>query len=384
MVICYLDAFAGISGDMTVGALLDAGADFEAVRAALESLGTGAVFRLERTKRRGIAAAKFIVEGGETRKHRHLPHIVKMIGGAALPERARANAIAVFERLGAAEAKVHGVPIEKVHFHEVGAVDSICDIVAACLALELLGVEEVHCSPLNVGSGVVSTEHGVLPVPAPATAELLAGIPVYARGPAMELTTPTGAALVATLARSFGPVPPMRIRGTGYGAGDNDVAEHPNVLRAVLGEAVRVPEAQIVWTVEANIDDATPQVLGYAMDRLFAAGALDVTFTPAQMKKNRPGVTVSVLCRPEQRDDMAAILFAETPTLGVRMHESERRVRERRMEEVETPYGKIRVKVSGTACAPEFEDCRSAAEASGAPLREVINQAILAWLKDRR
>lgn len=384
MVICYLDAFAGISGDMTVGALLDAGADFDAVRSALESLGTGAIFRLERAKRRGIAAAKFFVEGGETRKHRHLPQIVKMIEGAALPERARTKAIAVFERLGAAEAKVHGVPVEKVHFHEVGAVDSICDIVAACFALELLGVEEVYCSPLNVGSGVVSTEHGVLPVPAPATAELLAGIPVYARGPAMEMTTPTGAALVATLARSFGPMPPMRIRRAGYGAGDNDIAEHPNVLRAVLGEAVRPPEAQVVWTVEANIDDATPQVLGYAMDRLLAAGALDVTFTPAQMKKNRPGVTISVLCRPEQRDDMTAVLFAETPTLGVRMHESERRVRERRMEEVETPYGKIRVKVSGTACAPEYEDCRGAAEASGAPLREVINQAVLAWLKDHQ
>ncbi len=384
MTICYLDAFAGISGDMTVGALLDAGADFSAVCAALESLGTGAAFRLEKSKRRGIAAAKFIVEGGETRKHRHLPHIVKMIQAAALPERAQRNAVAVFERLGAAEAKVHGVPVEKVHFHEVGAVDSICDIVAACVALELLGVEEVHSSPLNVGSGVVSTEHGVLPVPAPATAELLAGVPVYARGPAMEMTTPTGAALAATLARSFGPMPPMRIRAAGYGAGDNDIAEHPNVLRVLLGESIRVPEAQAVWAVEANIDDAAPQVLGYAMERLLAAGALDVTYTPAQMKKNRPGVTVSVLCRPEQRDEMANILFAETPTLGVRMHECERRVRERRMEEVDTPYGKIRVKVSGAGCAPEYEDCRNAALASGAPLREVIQQAVLAWLKDRR
>lgn len=384
MTICYLDAFAGISGDMTVGALVDAGADFGAIRETLDSLGAGASFRVEKTKRRGIAATKFFVEGGETKKHRHLPHIIRMIEGASMPEQAKRRAIAVFERLGTAEAKVHGVPVEKVHFHEVGAVDSICDIVAACTAFELLGAAEIYCSPLNVGSGVVSTEHGVLPVPAPATAELLANVPVYARGPAMEMTTPTGAALAATLARSFGPMPQMRVRCTGYGAGDKDVPEHPNVLRVLLGEDARLPEASVVSVIEANIDDSTPQVLGYAMEKLLEAGALDVTLTPVHMKKNRPGVTLSVLARPEQREDLAAILFAETPTLGLRMHDAERRVRERRIEEVQTPFGKIRVKIAGASCAPEYEDCRRAAEASGAPLREVMNQALSAWLKDRR
>ncbi|MEO7144864.1 MAG: LarC family nickel insertion protein, partial [Bryobacteraceae bacterium] len=234
MKLCYLDAFSGISGDMTVGALLDAGADAARLFDALTSLGTGAEFQVEKLKRRGIAASKFRVLGGETRTHRHLPQILDMIGKAALPgERSRQNARAVFERLGEAEARVHGIPIEKVHFHEVGAVDSICDIVGACAALELLGVEAVASSPLNLGSGTVNTEHGVLPVPAPATAALLAGKLVYARGPAMELTTPTGAALAATLAREFGALPAMRISNIGYGAGDRDFPENANVLRVV-------------------------------------------------------------------------------------------------------------------------------------------------------
>ena len=225
MKICYFDAFSGISGDMTVGSLVDAGADGGAIAETLRSLGTNAEFRFEKTKRRGIAATKFHVDGGESRTHRHLPHILKMIDQAALPDRAKRNASRVFERLGEAEASVHGVPVEKVHFHEVGAADSIADIVGACLGLELLGVDEVYCSAINTGSGTVNTEHGLLPVPAPATAALLAGKPVYATGPAKELTTPTGAAIASTLAREFGPLPAMTVAATGYGAGEHDFPE---------------------------------------------------------------------------------------------------------------------------------------------------------------
>src|SRR6185312_4277693 len=236
MRVCYLDAFSGISGDMTVGALVDAGADSEELIRVLNQLGTGARFRVEAVKRKGIRASKFYVEAPETKGHRHLPHILRIIEGSTMSARAKQNATQVFQKLGEAEAKVHGIAIEKVHFHEVGAVDSICDILGACTALDLLGVDELHCSAINVGSGTVNTEHGVLPVPAPATAELLTGKPIYSRGPAVELTTPTGAAMAATLAADFGPLPPMRIASTGYGAGDKDFAEHANVLRVLVGE----------------------------------------------------------------------------------------------------------------------------------------------------
>ena len=253
MKICYLDAFSGISGDMTVGALVDAGAPAEALLEALRSLGTGARYEIEKTKRRGIAASKFRVHiDSAPPQHRHLAHILKIIHAAPIRERAKANAAAIFERLGQAEAQVHGVPIEKVHFHEVGAADSIADIVGASIALDLLAVEEVHVSAINVGSGTVQTEHGVLPVPAPATAILLAGKPVYARGPEMELTTPTGAAIAATLGASFGPLPPMRITATGYGAGDRDFPQQANVLRATIGEKIAAAEATLLAVERAQ------------------------------------------------------------------------------------------------------------------------------------
>src|SRR6202167_4867621 len=244
MRICYLDAFSGISGDMTVGALVDAGAPCEALLAALASLDTGARYAVEKTTRRGITASKFRVHlDSASQKHRHLSHILRLIDAAPLAEGVKTNAAAIFERLGQAEAQVHGVPIEKVHFHEVGAADSIADILGACVALDLLGVEQVHVSAINVGSGTVLTEHGVLPVPAPATAALLTGKPVYARGPEMELTTPTGAALAVTLAAGFGPLPAMNITSIGYGAGDRDFKQRPNVLRALIGESTGAPEA---------------------------------------------------------------------------------------------------------------------------------------------
>jgi len=382
MRICYLDAFSGISGDMLVGALVDAGADPCRIADALASLGAGAEVRFEKTKRRGIAATKFTVTAAQVKAHRHLPDIFRLIDQAGLPERVKQNAKAVFQRLGEAEAAVHNVPLERVHFHEVGAVDSIADIVGACLGFELLGVEEIHCSPINVGSGTVRTEHGVLPVPAPATVALLAGKPVYSRGPAMELTTPTGAAVAATLAVRFGPPPPMTLAAAGYGAGGADFAEHANVLRVLIGEASGATEATTVSILEANVDDLSPQVLGYAMERLIEEGALDVSFSPVFMKKNRPGTLLRVIARPEDQEKLAAVLFAETSTLGLRILAAERRVQARRLVEVETRYGAVRVKVSGDgAYAPEFEDCRRLARERGVPLKEVLNEASLAYRK---
>jgi uncharacterized protein (TIGR00299 family) protein len=375
--LCYLDAFSGISGDMLVGALADAGADQAAIIDALASLETGAVLSFERVKRCGIAATKFHVDVQETHAHRHLAHILKMIEKAALPDRAKHNA--------AAEAAVHQVPVEHVHFHEVGAADSIADIVGACVALELLGVTSIVSAPLNVGSGTASTAHGVLPVPAPATAELLRGKPIYSEGPAVELTTPTGAALAVTLARAFGALPPVKIAAAGYGAGGYDFPDRANVLRVILGEETGAAEATTITVLEANIDDLSPQILAYAMDRLLEKGALDVTLQPIEMKKGRPGTLLRVLARPEDRETMVQTIFAETSTLGLRTHTAERRVQARHWVDVETPHGKVRMKVSGEgAYAPEYEDCRRIAQESGVPLKHVIAEANFAYLKNSR
>ncbi len=381
MITCYLDAFSGLSGDMLVGALADAGADTVALCEGLGSLGTNAEFRFEKTVRRGIAATKFHVECGHAHSHRHLPHILEMINRAALPEAVKRDAGVVFRRLAEAEARVHAIPVEKVHFHEVGAVDSIADIAGACLGFHLLGVEEIRCSPVNVGSGTVATEHGTLPVPAPATAALLEGKPVYSRGPAVELTTPTGAAVATALASGFGPMPPMLLRATGYGAGGRDFAEHANVLRVLIGEISGAGEATTVSVIEANVDDSTPEMLGYAMERLLAAGALDVTFAPLLMKKSRPGTLITVLARPETREELVRILFAETSTLGARMYDAERRVQARDTLEIETPHGRVRMKVSREGnFAPEYDDCRRLALERGVPLKQIIAEANAAFL----
>lgn len=376
MTLCYFDVFSGISGDMTVGALLDAGADWHALEAALRSLQLDATFRLFKTKRKGMAASKFCVDFTEQKKHRHLPHIEKIIQAGELSPRAKTNALAVFHKLGEAEALAHDVPIEKVHFHEVGAVDSICDIVGACVALDNLNVSEVHCSRINVGGGTVETEHGTLPVPAPATSVLLKGHPIYSAGPQTELTTPTGAAILATLAVSFGAMPAMNLKAQGFGAGDKDFPAQANVVRVLLGERSGAVEATSVSIIEANVDDSTPQVLAYAMERLLGAGALDVTLTPIYMKKNRPATLLSVMASPEMTEQLTAVLFAETSTLGLRIQTAERRVLARQIAEVETRFGKVRIKFNeqGTF-APEYEDCRQAATAQGVPLRTVIAEA---------
>lgn len=383
--IAYFDAFSGISGDMTVGALIDAGASADAVIQSLNSLNAGASFEVEKTLRGGIRASKFHVHVPEwPAHHRHLRHILQMIDRSGIAPKAKTNAAAIFTRLGEAEAAVHGVEIQQVHFHEVGAADSIADIVGACVALDLLNIDEVHVSAVNVGSGTVKTEHGLLPVPAPATALLLAGKPVYARGPEMELTTPTGAAIAATLGKSFGPLPSMKITSIGYGAGDRDFKQHANVLRVLVGERRTAPESTVVSILEANIDDSNPQVLGYALETLMGAGALDVTLSPLQMKKNRPGSLLTVIAKPEDQERLAQIVFAETSTLGLRIQTAERRVQEREVVTVETAFGPVRGKVSpqGTF-APEYEDCRAIAERTGVPLPQIIAAAIAVYIQSR-
>jgi pyridinium-3,5-bisthiocarboxylic acid mononucleotide nickel chelatase len=387
MKICYIDAFSGLAGDMLVAALADAGADRETISRALESFAIGATIQWDRVQRRGISALKFRVGVTEPPKHRHLSGILKMIHAADLPASAKSKSERVFRVLGEAEAGVHGVDIEKVHFHEVGAVDSICDIVGICLALDLLGVETIYCSPINTGSGTVNTEHGVLPVPAPATATLLQNKPIYARGPAIELTTPTGAAVVAALANDFGAMPPMRVHTIGYGAGDKDFKEHANVVRVMIGEASGTISGEMpattVTVIEANIDDASPQLIGYAVERMLEAGALDTLVIPAQMKKGRPGVVIQVITEHEKREELIAILLRETTTLGVRFHSAERRVDSRRLVEVSTSHGIVRIKESDHGFAPEYEDARKIAYASGVPLKQVLAEAAHAYLKQK-
>jgi uncharacterized protein (TIGR00299 family) protein len=264
----------------------------------------------------------------------------------------------------------------------VGAVDSISDIAGACFCLDQLGIERVYSSAVNVGSGTVNTEHGVLPVPAPATADLLRDTPIYSRGPELELTTPTGAALLTTLATKIGPMPPMRITASGFGAGDMDFKEHANVLRVLVGDTTDAAESTTVSILEANIDDSTPEVIGYAVERLLEAGALDVVVTPVHMKKNRPGVMLSVVASPEKQEHLARIVFLETSTLGLRVSTAERRVQARRIVEVDTVHGRVRVKVSdGGSFAPEYEDCRALAAAKGVPLKQVLADAGFAYLR---
>jgi pyridinium-3,5-bisthiocarboxylic acid mononucleotide nickel chelatase len=366
---------------MLVGALADAGADKDRIAGAIASLEAGATVSFEKVKRGGIGATKYHVQAHEHHAHRHLSHIVRLIERADLSARAKQNAIAVFRRLGEAEAAVHQVAIEKVHFHEVGAADSIADIVGACVAFDQLGVDNIVCSPVNVGSGTVKTEHGILPVPAPATALLLAGVPVYARGAAVELTTPTGAAVVVTLASGFGPMPAMEMARIGYGAGDHEFPEQANALRVILGRTAVVEEALSVSILEANVDDINPQVLAYAAERLMAAGALDVTIAPLVMKKGRPGNMLRVIARLENREELAQIVFAETSTLGLRFYSAERRVLPREFVEVGTSFGPVHIKVSAEGgYAPEYEDCRKLALAAGVPLRQVIAEANHAYL----
>ncbi len=394
----YLDCSSGVSGDMFLGACLDAGLDAGRLQAELARLPLGPYgFNVQRVRRSGLAGTHIEIVAPGPQPHRHLHTIEEMIQSAALPERVKERACAIFRRLGEAEARLHDQPIEKVHFHEVGAVDAILDIVGACVALELLGVEDLTASPLNVGSGRVTAAHGSLPVPAPATAELLRGVPIYSSGIDAELVTPTGAAIVSTLAAGFGPLPAMKVGRIGYGAGSREIPDHPNLLRLMIGDRVANPEtrnpkpdAEVITIIETTIDDMSPEVYGYLVERALDAGALDISCTPIQLKKNRPGLEIRVLARPEQADALADLVFRETTTLGVRISRAERRVLERKHVTVETSYGPIRVKVGSRNgqvlnAAPEFEDCRRAALDRGVPLKEVMEAARAAFreLADR-
>jgi uncharacterized protein (TIGR00299 family) protein len=446
MRIAYLDCFSGISGVMFLGALLDAGVSATLLEQTVAALDVGARLEISQVMRGGMAATKVDVYShgekdlprevfweqqqssdgvhphehadslGHAHWHVHAPavdaplahttqhghdhnrglrEIRAIIEKAGISRTAKATAVRIFEALGAAEGEIHNTTIDQVHFHEVGAVDAMVDIVCAAVGAEALKIDEWFCSPLNVGGGTVKCAHGTLPVPAPATVKLLAGAPVYSSGPQVELVTPTGAAIVKTLVTRFAAFPAMKIEKAGYGAGSREFPEHPNLLRLTIGEAASAEIApgthdaasangistDSIAVLEANLDDLNPQVLGYAIERLLAEGALDVFSIPVQMKKNRPGALLTVLAKPEDADRLIKIVFAETSTLGVRRRDERRRVLERRWETVQTSWGPVRIKIAnlnGTVSnyAPEFEDCRRIASEHHVPLKTVMHEAL--------
>jgi len=440
MRILYFDCFNGASGDMILGALLDAGLPLEALKAALGSLAIEDFeVTTERVLRAGVSATKFrLVErhpepvhahshshddsaahghhqphehshghghahepsqghvhsddhdhahGEGHHPHRSLPEIHTHIDRSALTPAGKARAKALFQRLAEAEAAIHQMPVERVHLHEVGALDSIVDIVGAVFAIDWFKADEIVCSPLNVGRGMVRSAHGVFPVPAPATVSLLGAAPIFSRGPEAELLTPTGALLLTGHAARFSAVPAMRVTGTGYGAGDRDFHETPNVLRVLVGEA-DASHTHRVLVVECEIDDMNPQLYGPLMDQLYAAGALEVFYSPVQMKKNRPGTMVTVLAPPDTRTKIADTLFRETTTIGVRYSERDRECLTREWRSVETPFGAVRIKIArrGDTIAnaqPEFDECAKLAQALGVPIKDVHAAALKAWLEQR-
>ena len=389
MKLAYFDCFSGISGDMVLGALVDAGVDLRQLESELRKLNLeGWNISAEKVQRKAIRATKVTVETKETHHHRHLSPILKMIDAAALAPRATQRARQIFQRLGEAEAKVHNISIEKVHFHEVGAVDSIIDIVGSAIGFELLGIDTFACSIMDVGSGRVQTEHGLLPVPAPATVELLRDAPTFSSGIEKELVTPTGAAIATTLSTQYAAMPAMTLKAIGYGAGSTDLPQQPNVLRFMIGESIGESadaNAGEHWdapiaVIEANFDDMSPQIYGYFAEQALAAGALDIFSTAVQMKKNRPGQLVTVLCEPSKLKRLIDLIFRETTTIGIRTHEVRRQTLARESVPVETPLGTIRMKISrlnGTLlnAAPEYEDCRRIATQKGLPLKEVLSTA---------
>jgi uncharacterized protein (TIGR00299 family) protein len=380
MKLLYLDCFAGISGDMLLGALLDLGVTEALLRTELAKLPLhGYRVEVRRVTKQHLAATKFDCDAGHGHHHRGLADITGIIEQSTLAGNVKRRAISVFNRLGTAEAKVHGIPVEQVHFHEIGAVDSIVDIVGACVALETLGAEKVVAAPPPLGSGVVETAHGRFPIPAPATLELLTGIPTRSTAETTELVTPTGAALLAEFCAEFGPIPAMVVEQVGYGAGTRDLAKTPNVLRAILGTA-GTDSTDTVAVLEANIDDMNPQWFGELMDRLLTTGALDVFLTPVQMKKNRPGTMLTVLCAPADADRLADVVLTHTTSFGVRIHEARRRILAREIVRVATGFGEIEVKVGRLAGkvvtrAPEYESCKRAAALHNVPVKTVYQAA---------
>jgi uncharacterized protein (TIGR00299 family) protein len=387
MKIAYFDCLSGISGDMTLGALVDAGVDLAALQAGIDSLKLPKAVKLvaNEVKRKGFRATKVDVEHEPEQAHRHLHHIVDMIDASDVitpPQKHLAKRI--FTRLGEAEAKVHGTTLRKVHFHEVGAVDSIADIVGSAIGITLLGVDRIVCSPVPVGGGYIEIEHGRVTVPAPATAELLKGIPIAASNVQMELTTPTGAAIVSTVSDEYGPLPSMSLTTIAYGAGGRELKEQANVVRLMIGEAEPTQLADQVLVLETNLDDISGEIIGHTTAKLFEAGALDVYTTSIHMKKNRPGVLLTVLCGGELAPKMEKIVFRETGTLGIRRWPVSRHKLERRAHAVTTPHGQIEGKIAvlsdgSLSFSPEFESCRRLAEQISLPLRDVYEAAMRAF-----
>jgi len=383
MRIAYLDCASGVSGDMMLGALVDAGVDLATVQRGIDSLGLPSCQLVcEETQKCGFRALQLTVEHQPEQAHRHLHHIVEMIDRSALTPTQRELAARIFHRLADAEAKVHGTTIEKVHFHEVGAVDSIADIVGSAIAWDLLGVERVYCSAIPTGTGFVEIAHGRCPIPAPATGELLRGIPLAASDVQAELTTPTGAAIVATLVGQFGPLPAMTIEAIGYGAGQRDL-EHPNLLRLMVGtcdESADATEHDSIVLLETNLDDATGEQIGYCITLLEQSGALDVATSPLTMKKNRPGVLLSVQCRPADADRLAQIVFRETTALGLRQSVRQRVILPRRRATVTTPWGEVQGIVAllpdrSERFTPEYASCAAIADKQQIPLWQVETAA---------
>jgi uncharacterized protein (TIGR00299 family) protein len=386
----YFDCFAGASGDMILGALVDAGADRGALVQQLEWLGLdGWRIDFETVNRSGISATLAKVQTAPEHAHRHLSDIHKIIDGSRLTDRVKNRAALVFSRLAEAEARVHNQPIEKIHFHEVGALDAIIDVCGAAIGFDLLGIELFLSSPLRVGAGMVEMAHGRFPIPPPAVAELLKTRPIYAGDLEGEFVTPTGAAIISTVCEKFGAMPPMTIESNGYGAGTRNHQNFPNVLRVFVGETESATaEDEALLMIETNIDDMSPQLFGYVMDRAFELGARDCYLTATQMKKNRPGMLLSILCRPDEREKFLQMLFAETTTIGARSYEVKRRALARETVRVETKFGPIDVKVAGTNngtvnAMPEFEQCRIAAQQAGVALREVQEAARQAYTRVR-
>jgi uncharacterized protein (TIGR00299 family) protein len=395
----YFDCFSGAAGDMILGALIDAGLPVAELKRALGSLGVDDWdISADRVVKCGITATKFRVhehvhsvasagpQPSSAHRHYHLAGIKQRIDQSALSDGGRARAKALFDRLAAAEADVHGMPIEKVHLHEVGALDSVIDIVGTVFALEWFGIDRIVSSAINVGGGRVRTAHGVYPVPAPATLRLLGDAPVYGDAVEKELLTPTGALLLSHYAASFGPMPPMRVHKIGYGAGDADLDGRPNVVRAVIGEPTDRSDSLRVVVIECEIDDMNPQIFGPLMDQLYARGALDVYYAPVQMKKNRPGTLMTVVARPADRDALVDLVFRETTTIGVRYAEMVRECLERETVSVSTTLGAVRFKVASRDgrvlnAQPEFEDLVRLAGEHSRPIKEVQALAAKAWLE---
>ena len=453
MRVAYLDCFSGMSGDMFLGALIDAGVPAALFEETVAALNIGARLEIARVTRSGITATKVdVYSHGEkdlprevywqqrkqvehhdhTHEHSHsyqpvellehnfgtdipraapapqthvhdhpehehhhgrgLKEIRQIISATRISDAAKRAALSIFEALAAAEAKIHNSDIEHVHFHEVGAVDALVDIVCAAVGAGALAVDEFICSPLNVGGGTVNCAHGTLPVPAPATVELLLGAPVYSSDVQAELVTPTGAAIVKVLATKFSSFPAITIQRTGYGAGSRDFPQHPNVVRLTIGDSQPATSyglnQEIISVLEANLDDLNPQVFGYVMDRLFEEGALDVFGLPVQMKKNRPGMLLTVLCNPADASKLEKLIFAETTTLGVRRRQEQRQILERKWTTVTTRWGSVRLKIASmngdiTNYAPEYEDCRRIAMEEHVPLKSVMQEAVQAYLDKR-